>query len=65
MVYVHFKFVLVHYKLLVGGRLFETCANLFKLVFGWALIRDVRLFETCANSSIYGNYDFSQVNIIH
>ena len=34
----------------MGGRLFETCANLFKLVFGWALIWDVRLFETCVYS---------------
>ena len=32
------------------GRLFETCAYSFKMLLGWALIRDVCLFETCAYS---------------
>ena len=41
-------------RITAHGRLFETCAYLFKMLLGWALIRDVRLFETCAKSSIYG-----------
>ena len=43
-------------RLRAHGRLFETCAYLFRELLGWALIRDVRLFETCAKSSIYGIY---------
>ena len=44
-------------RLRAHGRLFDTCAYLFRLLLGWALIRDVRLFETCAKSSIYGIRD--------
>lgn len=29
-------------QIVLGGRLFETCANLLKMVIGWALIQDVR-----------------------
>ena len=48
------RYVLESDRITAHGRLFETCAYLFKMPLGWALIRDVRLFETCAKSSIYG-----------